>query len=59
MVSNTKGVGMTLTLEGRMLRRARERRRDHAFADATAAWTLVMKALLVYVAPLTFEMLPD
>jgi hypothetical protein len=25
----------------------------------TAAWTLEMKALLVYVAPLTVEMLPD
>jgi hypothetical protein len=25
----------------------------------TAAWTLVMNALLVYVAPLTVEMLPD
>lgn len=32
---------------------------NHAFAAVTAAWTLVMKALLVNVAPLTVEMLPD
>jgi hypothetical protein len=32
---------------------------DHAFALVTAAWALVMNAPLVYVAPLTVEMLPD
>jgi hypothetical protein len=48
---------MSLTLERRTYERGEPR--DQAFAAVTAAWTLVMNALLVKVAPLTVEMLPD